>query len=283
MNNTNPLQKYFRQPALYTRLPTSNRWYSKKDISTTNEGEIAVYGLTALDEVMLNTPDAMLNGQSLEKVIKNCVPDVKNVKKLTIPDLEAIFVAIKAATNNGMLEINRSCPKCKHENVFDTNCQHFLDTMTFVEDNDTIVNFDDLIIHVKPYDLEMRQIFLQKEFEEERTIKLLSDSNEDMNEFEKAKILADGVERLSRITFSLVAKSIEKIDMVKDEISVTDPNHITEWLTSIGRAQADAVIKAVNALNEIGINRNINITCEECGHSWDEKLSFDPISFFGRR
>jgi len=54
----NPLKRYFRQPSTYLRLPTLGRWYNKNDVQTNEEGELPVYGLSAIDDIMLNTPDA---------------------------------------------------------------------------------------------------------------------------------------------------------------------------------------------------------------------------------
>lgn len=77
----NPLKQYFRQPALYLRLPTVGRWYDGGEVRVNEDAELAIYGLSAVDDIMLNTPDAMLNGKALENVIKNCAPDILNVKK----------------------------------------------------------------------------------------------------------------------------------------------------------------------------------------------------------
>jgi len=233
---------------------------------------------------MLNTPDAMLNGQALEKVLINCAPSIKHAKKFMIPDLNALFLSIKIATSGGKYDLDRTCPKCEHENNFEVNCQHFLDSMSFIEESDTIVNLDsNLIVHVKPYTLEMRQIFLQKEFNEEITLKAIDNSNETINDIEKAKILAESMERLTRMTFGLVANSIDKIVMVKEQLTVTDQEHISEWLISINKSQADVIIKTVENLNNIGINNTIEAVCTNCSHTWTETLNFDPINFFGRR
>ena len=82
--NDNPLSQYFRQPGAYVKLPTQGYWYKDGSIQLTQEGEVAVYPLSAIDDILLNTPDAMLNGQALEKVLKNCVPDIKDIKKSEI-------------------------------------------------------------------------------------------------------------------------------------------------------------------------------------------------------
>lgn len=275
----NPLQRYFRQPSLYLTLPSMNRWYTASDVAAAANGEIAIYGLTAIDDIMLNTPDAMLNGQALEKVISNCAPSIKNVKHLLLPDLDAVFVAIKLATTGQGYPMDRKCPNCAHENTHDLNCQHVLDNMTFVEDADCTLMLDDLKIYVKPYTFEMRHIFMQRQFEEQNLVNQLA---QDLDDFARSKIIAESVERLSRITYELVSNSVEKIQL-PDGTVVTDRAQIAEWLFNITSTQAEAVINQVNALNQVGVQKRITFTCEECAHVWDEQVEFDPISFFGKR
>lgn len=280
----NPLKRYFRQPGTYVRLPTKGRWYDEKDVVTTEDGEVAVYALTAIDDILLNTPDAMLNGQALEKVITNTVPDVKNVKRLMLPDLESIFVGIKAATNNNRIDVDRRCPKCDHENTFELNCVGLLDAATSISEDDLTINFNGkLVVHVKPYDFEMRQIFIKREFEEEKLLRALDANNKEMDEITKAGILGESVDRLSKITFELVSRSIEKIEIKDEGVVVTDQEFINEWLVGISKAQADLVIDAVNKLNNTGVPKKITAACTSCGHQWDDQLNFDPTSFFGKR
>ena len=280
----NPLQQFFRQPALYLNLPTKGKWYTPDIVEMTEDQQIAVYPLSAINEIMLNTPDAMLNGQALENVVKDCAPNIKNAKRFMLPDLEALFVAIKSASNNGKMDYDRNCPSCNHENSFELQCQGLLDLMTYIDENDLTVRFgQDLIVHVKPYDFEMRQIFMRREFEEEKLLRQLNDENSTVDELVKAGKMAESVERLSRITFSLVSRSIEKIFMVKTQATVTDREHINEWLMSISKQQADLVIEAVDKINKIGVMKTMQVQCTSCGHTWEDALSFDPSSFFGRR
>lgn len=282
--NDNPLKQYFRQPALYLRLPTLGRWYSPSEVNVTKDAEIPIYGLSAVDDIMLNTPDAMLNGQALEKVIRNCAPDILDVKKVMVPDLESIFLGIKMATNGGKYEMERKCPKCNHDNNFEVSCGHLLDSMTFVEESDLVVDFNgDLDIKIKPYTFEMRQIFMHRQYEEERTLRLIDEQNKGMDDFEKASLLAESVEKLSKMTFELVSRSIESVHMVKNGVTVSDHDQISEWVINITKAQADTIIEAVNKLNEIGPHRKTTAKCDSCGNQWEETLNFDPVSFFAKR
>ena len=281
---TNPLQQFFRQPSVYLRLPTNGRWYTGDMVELTDDNELAVYPLTAMNDIMLNTPDAMLNGQALENVIRDCAPGIKNVKKFMLPDLEALFLAIKSASNGGKMDIDRKCAKCNAENTYELNCQHLLDSATSINEDDLTIRFgDDLVVYVTPYDFEMRQLFMKREFEEEKLFRNITAQGDSIDEITKASMMAESVERLSKVTFGLVSRSIEKILMVKSNTFVTDRDHINEWLVGITKTQAEMVMEAVDKINKIGIVKNLTITCNSCGHSWEDALSFDPASYFGKR
>jgi hypothetical protein len=280
----NPLQKHFRRPALWIKLPTSGRWYQDGSVNINHEGQVRIFGLTAKDDIMLNTPDALLNGHALETVIQSCVPDVRNVKSLMQPDLDAIFLGIKAATNSGQFEIERKCEACEHVNNFAVQCNHLIDQTTFVEDSDCMVMIgSDLHIHIKPYSYEMRTILIQKQLEEQRTLTTIEQDGEITDDMERASILARSIETLTELTFKLVANSIAQIDILGTEpTAVTDQQHIAEWLMNVDKSTADAVINAVNDLNKIGPPKETPAQCENCSHQWTEKLSFDPALFFTR-
>ena len=213
------------------------------------------------------------------------MPDIKNIKRVLQPDLDAIFLGIKAATNNGKFEIERKCEACEHENNFEVQCNHLLDSMTYVDDSDTVVMIDtDLRVHIRPYDFEMRSILIQKQLEEQRTLGAIERDEQIIDDMQRADLLARSIEKLTHLTFKLVANSITAVEMLgADQITVADKEHIAEWLTNIPKSTADAVITAVNELNQVGPPKETDAQCTECGHTWKEKLQFDPALFFTRR
>lgn len=280
----NPLQRYFRRPVLWVKLPTLGKWYDNHDVTYNDRQEVQVYGVTAIDEIMMNTPDALFNGHALESVIASCVPDIRNVKALLQPDLEALFLGIKSATNNGKHEITRTCEKCNHENTFELQCNQLLDNMTYVEDSDTIVNVDsDIRVHVKPYDFTMRSLLIQRQLEERRTLQSIQDDDTVENNLIRADLYARSIEKMSRLTFRLVADSITAVEVLGTNAQhVTDKEFIAEWLTNVNKQTTDAIISAVNSLNELGPPKTTLAHCENCNHEWTESLSFDPVLFFSQ-
>ena len=48
---------------------------------------------------MLKNPDALLNGEAVASLIKSCVPDIKDPKKMFSADVDALLIAIKDTSN----------------------------------------------------------------------------------------------------------------------------------------------------------------------------------------
>ena len=108
----NPLKQYFRQPAIYMRLPTGGKYWAEGTIDMPQNGEIPVYPMTAIDEITYRTPDALFNGQAVASVIQSCIPNVKNAWAAPAPDINSMLVAIRLASYGHELEIASTCPSC---------------------------------------------------------------------------------------------------------------------------------------------------------------------------
>ena len=65
-----------------------------------------------------------------------------------------------------------------------------------------------------------------------------------------------------------------------EEITVTDNEHISEWVLGISKQQADVIIDKLNDINELGIHREVEATCEKCNNEFETKIEFNPSNFF---
>ena len=94
----NPLRKYFRQPKIYLTLPSKGRYYPQTAISMPESGEVPIFALTAKDEMLMKTPDALLNGEATVEVIRSCVPNILDPWHIPQIDLDALMIAIRMAS-----------------------------------------------------------------------------------------------------------------------------------------------------------------------------------------
>ena len=107
----NPLLKYFRKPAIYISLPTKGNF--NPEIEQTIIDEVGVLPMTAIDEIALRNPDALLNGEAMIGVIKSCCPSIPNPRNLCNVDAESLFLAIQYATYGKEVTHTHRCSKCE--------------------------------------------------------------------------------------------------------------------------------------------------------------------------
>jgi hypothetical protein len=86
----NPLKQYFRRPSIYLKLPSGGVGYPLGSLNRTENGELPVYPMTAIDEITSKTPDALFNGSAVVEIIKSCVPDITDPWSIPSTDLDAI-------------------------------------------------------------------------------------------------------------------------------------------------------------------------------------------------
>ena len=111
MNTNNPLRQYFRQPAIYIKLPSQGKYYPPGTLNSSVTGEYPVYPMTAIDEITYRTPDAMFNGQATVNVIQSCVPDIKDAWQMPAIDMDTVLVAIRIASAGPLVVDIDTCTK----------------------------------------------------------------------------------------------------------------------------------------------------------------------------
>ena len=117
----NPLRKYFRQPKIYLTLPSKGRYYPQTAISMPESGEVPIFALTAKDEMLMKTPDALLNGEATVEVIKSCVPNILDPWQIPQIDLDALMIAIRMASYGEKLTLTTKVPVIGEERDYEVN------------------------------------------------------------------------------------------------------------------------------------------------------------------
>ena len=106
MDNQNPLKQYFRKPGIWVKLPSQGNFYNDKPEGLNDMGEIAIYPMTAKDELVLKNADALLNGNAVFEIVRSCAPSIKNPEEMPAVDLDAILLAIRRCTYGEKMEIS---------------------------------------------------------------------------------------------------------------------------------------------------------------------------------
>ena len=147
--SANPLKQYFRQPAIYLRLPTGGKYWPSGSIELTHNGEFPVYPMTAIDEITYRTPDALFNGQAVITVIQSCIPNVKDAWQAPTTDINSMLVAIRLASYGHELEISSTCPSCETSEDYALDLRNILDQLKS-PDFESTLTYGDLEISFGP-------------------------------------------------------------------------------------------------------------------------------------
>jgi len=277
IKQSNPLKQYFRQFKIYLKIPSGTSYYKPGIIEFTDKGEIGILPMTGQDELTLKNPDGLLNGESLIEVLTSCVPAVKQPRALLTNDIDALITAVRYATYNDSLETELKCPNCGHDNNFELDLQYALDNMTEL-DPEYVVNLDTgLSVFVKPYGFPELLKALHAQFEQTKLKRAFE--NESLDEKKKSEIFTRSFKELAVIKFDLMTAGVVKVVDESQNINVTEPKFIREFLMNIDKKSADKIGDQIDKINQIGIKRTFTAKCEKCEHEWESAIDFNPVNF----
>jgi hypothetical protein len=225
---SNPLKKYFRQPKLYVKLPSSGAFYPKGALEHTHNMEFPVYAMTARDEIAIKTPDALMNGQSTVDVIQSCMPNIKNAWMIPSIDVDAILIAIRIATYGEQIDLDISVPGTNITKTYTTDLRLALDKLlSAVYDTEIKIN-DELTAFVRPINYEEFTKNSIKTLEEQRIFSIVN--SQELSEQQKIEQFNKSFKILTEINIGTIIRSIVKIITPDDEVS--DPAYISEFVSN---------------------------------------------------
>jgi len=278
-NSNNPLQGYLRNPKLYIIVPSGGKFSNLETISGIS-GEIPIYPLTSMDETMLRNPDALLNGESMANVIKSCT-GLTNAHELTSNDVDVILLAIRFATYGDELELTLTCPACSATVETTISIEPILETVTPLEDHYDVTLDNGLICDLKPYTFKDSQKAALAAFRE--TTELNNLINSDSDELARLATFNKSFVAMAELNIEILSNAITKVTIPQDNgepVEVTEHEYIAEWVRGISKTHADVIIDKLNEINELGIDRDVDTTCTECGHGFKTRVEFNPSNFF---
>ena len=281
--NENPLSKYFRKPGIYVQIPTGGRF--NPEIEKTVLDELPILPMTAIDEISMQNPDELLNGEALVNIIRSCVPTIPNPRNLCNVDAELIFLAIKYATYGKDIEHTHSCSNCKAQADYNIDMNHILEKFPDIDEIPPIKH-EDLKIFVTPPKLDSLTRLALMEVEQARILsamtkeqeKELDDEGGDAKEMEMARQFAISFRKVSKQNVDMLVSAIDRIET--PDTVVTDPASITEFMDNVPAEIVRKVNETVNNIvPDLSDISTFEFTCEACDSK--EKVTFDlnPVNF----
>jgi len=281
----NPLLSYMRQPKIYVRLPSNGLFWDEGSIDMPVNNELPVYSMTARDELIFKTPDALMNGQAVVDVIQSCIPNIKDAWRCSGIDVDFILIAIRIATSGSMMSLSHRVPgtddTVDHEIDLTAVMDQLLSTTQW---NENVEISSDITCGIRPLSYRKMTDVSLRTFELQKTMQSIADS--DLTDEQKLELFNQSLSKLTELTVEMIAESVFYVKTPND--FVEDKTFIQEFIKN---ADAGLIQKIQDLINEnkktIGIlPLTVHATEEQilagAPESYELPITMDNSSFFVR-
>ena len=278
-NMSSFLNQFKRQPKVYVDLPCQGNFWQ---LGTLDEHiNVAVYGMTAMDEILIKTPDALFSGESTAKVIESCVPVVKDAWAMPTYDLDFLLIAIRIATYGEGMDIETPCPYCKHSTQSTLNLNLLLQDFAQKQPQQSF-DIKGLTVHIKPLTYKQWSKFNIDEYTIRRQI--LNYQKQELDDIEKEKIVRELLDNLSQLSLNV---SVLQIESITDSEGNTEksPQEILDFIKNTDQLFYKQLQANIERIKEEWQLPQIEVACgsEECGKTYKTNLTMDYANFFVNR
>jgi hypothetical protein len=275
MPSNNPLQQYFRQPAIYIQLPSRGNFYPEGVLNMPDNGELPVYPMTAIDEITYRTPDALFNGSAVVNVIQSCIPNISNAWAIPAMDIDTILISIRIASYGHSIEIGTKCPACENEAEYGVDLRTIMDAIKSPNYKE-VLNYGDMEFYFRPMTYKDINENNQLQFEEQRMFQAMV--SVDTSDDEKMKTMSNALKKITEITVKAMGLSIAAIKT--PTALVTEKEYIDDLLKHCDRQLFSQIRDRVIDLKSVSEIQPLKMKCNECGHEYQQAMTLDMSSFF---
>jgi hypothetical protein len=269
----NPLQKYFRQPKIFIKLP-SNGVYTKPGVITGDPTNMAVYGMTGMDEIIIKTPDALITGESTVKVIESCCPNITNAWEISNLDLDLILTSIRIATYGNKITISHKCEHCETDNEYELELNALVDHYNHLAfDNKAVLK--DVVVRLQPLTYKQVTEFGQKNFQLRQQ---LNQANSIENEDDRTKEVSRIYTEFGKLQTEVYSANIEAIEAGNQV--VTERSFINEWLENSEKDAFDQIRNQIDDNTDATKTPPQRVECDNCHKENTLSIVLDHSTFF---
>ena len=254
----NPLLDRVRMPGETFTLPSGGLFYTNGELSSEiTSAEVHIYPMTALDEIIIKTPDKLFSGDAVKEIFGRCVPGVLKPTELLAKDVDYILMCLRKVTFGETmdLEYTHTC-KDAEEHTYNVEITHLIQGSKKIDPT----TMD------KKYQLKLENDQIVK-FQPIRFIDYVQLMQ--INEDEKLT-----PERLKEVMFTSISNVVTAVD------EVTDKKMILQWLDKLTARWIRDISTKIGETAEWGPTFETGIVCKDCDKPVTITTPLNPIAFF---
>jgi hypothetical protein len=250
------------------------KYYAPGVVNMPPTNELAIYPMTAIDEITTKTPDALFNGSAMVDLIKSCVPDIKEPWAINSLDLDAVLIGIRSASGGSEMEVESKCPKCETVSSFGVNLVGLLSNLSAGDyDKEMVIN--DLKIKFRPITYKEMNTAGLAQFEVQREYSLL-DSETDL-EIRKQRG-QDILRKITELTMKILSEAIEYIQTPTTRVD--NKEHILDFLSNCDKNMYAGIRDYNTNLKSSSEFKPLKLTCANCSNNYEQSFTLNTTDFF---
>ena len=273
------LKKHGRQPKLYIDLPSNGRFYPDNCLLDNTASNLPVFGMTANDEIMIKTPDALFAGQATVEIIKNCIPNIQDPWKMPTIDVDHCLIAIRMATYGPTMGLSTTCPHCDTQQDVELNLNVLIDQgASKVFQNK--VEIQDLTFDLRPLNYQEQASLQKRLYETQRQLMSIPKEWDDEKKQQQTALL---LKESSKLQVETVMQFVEKISNGTEE--EVDAKQIEDFLITGDAIYFNKLRKMIEEIRKNWDSKLIDKVCdnEKCKKDYKFSVTLDYSNFFEPR
>ena len=266
------LTKFYRQPKIYISLPSQGKWYPQGVIDG-DPTNLPVFGMTAMDEILYKTPDALFTGTATVSVIKSCIPAIKDPWAIPLVDIDTILIGIRIASLGDEIDLSITCKQCKESYDMGYNLIPVLEYFSSLEYEENLF-VDPLTFCFRPLTYKQQTDIQIEAYQMQKSLA------EHMKNDDDTKHLESFYKQLGKATANSMKLQIQYIEA--DEDKVSNQQEIIDWLNNSEKTFYDACKQHLDNQRDRWKIPSQRVKCESCGNEQDVEIDLDRSSFFAK-
>jgi hypothetical protein len=258
---TNPLLQRIRLPGETFPLPSGGLFYGDGilDPSVTN-AEIHVHPMTALDEIVMKTPDLLFSGKAVDQVFARCIPHVLKPSELLAKDVDFLLTCLRKISYGDEMQVDykHSCPNAK-THTYAVSVSDFIRNAKRIDPTSITKDFS--------VDFPNGQKAKIQPIKFSEFVNLMQSMNTEREDEMTPEKLRDAM-------IDTIADIVVSVD------EVTDRRMIREWLMELSPQYLTLINNKLNESSDWGPDFDVTVTCKDCGEQITFTAPLNPLSFF---
>lgn len=257
----NPLLDKLRIPGATYRLPSQGLFYGPGVLDeVVKNGEVEVYPMTAIDEIILSTPDKLLSGKAIMEVFARCIPNIKRPYDLLSKDVDFLMACLRLVSFGQFMSVSY-----KHD------CEDALE-------HDYEIDLDAIIRKTKQIDPTTISTEYKTQLPNGQTVTMKPLTYGDVVDLYQTTALIKSEDITEAEATDLIVKTIASI--ICDVDGIVDKDLVCEWLIQLPLGWKNQIQRAAQDVSQWGADFTVEKVCQDCGETMKIQVTTNPVSFF---